>query len=114
MGGNWPRGLPLATDHLRGRSARRWQPYSWLQGHPAGMAAQTPADSAAALPQVWYVLPVSAAWGGWTFGGCDERSPCVSTCFFLRESIARRGKHKMSLRPFADLDRTACTVGLPP
>jgi len=61
VSGDWPRWLSLATDKLRGRSAGRWQPHSRLQGHLAVMASQTPADSAAALPQVLCFLPVSAA-----------------------------------------------------
>merc|ERR1712003_390229 len=81
--GDWPRGLSLTTDQMRGRSAGRWQPRGRLQSYPAVMASQTLADSAAAHPQVWCFFPVSAAWGGWAFGGCDERSPCVSTWRFF-------------------------------
>merc|ERR1712203_952700 len=55
--GDWPRGLSLTTDQLRGRSAGRWQPHSRLQGYPVVMASQTPADSAAALPQAWCAPP---------------------------------------------------------
>merc|ERR1712003_444583 len=76
--GDWPRGLSLTTDQMRGRSAGCWQPRGRLQSYPAVMASQTPADSAAAHPQVWCFFPVSAAWGGWAFGGCDERALHVS------------------------------------
>jgi len=88
--------------------ARRAQEAAAARGN--FLSGLQPAHSTAAIPQVWHLVPLAPpeAVGHSVDVTCALHvSPRDDVS---RECIACRGKHKISLRPFADLEHTELKV----